>query len=51
MCPACLASGMVVVAAAMSTGGLAAVAAKLLGWESRAEKSVFGKEKEKEQRS
>ncbi len=49
MCPACMASAALVVAGVMSTGGLTALAAKLLSAKSKAERvwSKTPKEKEK----
>jgi hypothetical protein len=48
MCPACIASAALMVAGVMSTGGLTALAAKLLCWKNNAERISSKELKEKE---
>jgi hypothetical protein len=48
MCPACIASAALMVAGVMSTGGLTALAAKLLHSKNRAERLSSGEPKGKE---
>jgi hypothetical protein len=48
MCPACIASAALIVAGVMSTGGLTALAAKLLHSKNSAERLSSEEPKEKE---
>jgi hypothetical protein len=48
MCPGCIASVVLVVAGVMSTGGVTALAAKLLHSKKSAQKILFEEPKEKE---
>jgi hypothetical protein len=48
MCPACIASAALIIGSVMSTGGLTALAAKLLRSKKRAERLLSEEPKEKE---
>lgn len=48
MCPACIASTALMIASVMSTGGLTALAAKLLHSKNKPGRILFQKPKEKE---